>query len=138
MASEGFSNLLIRFGARDYDPTIGRWTTKDPIGFNGGDTNLYGYCGNDSVNCIDPEGEFAIPIVIILAPYLLHNRFTRSGEGKFPEPYSQRISIGNTPGRKFEIGMSRRGRIDIKIGSLRQTLTKVGNPPQFCPIEKGE
>ncbi|MEQ1723741.1 MAG: RHS repeat-associated core domain-containing protein, partial [Pseudobdellovibrio sp.] len=22
---------LIRFGARDYDPTIGRWTTKDPI-----------------------------------------------------------------------------------------------------------
>lgn len=27
---------LIRFGARDYDPTIGRWTTKDPIGFAGG------------------------------------------------------------------------------------------------------
>lgn len=32
---------LIRFGARDYDPTVGRWTTKDPIGFAGGDTNLY-------------------------------------------------------------------------------------------------
>ena len=24
-----------------YDATIGRWTTKDPIGFAGGDTNLY-------------------------------------------------------------------------------------------------
>jgi RHS repeat-associated protein len=34
---------LIRFGARDYDPEAGRWNSKDPIGFSGGDTNLYGY-----------------------------------------------------------------------------------------------
>lgn len=32
---------LVRFGARDYDPETGRWTAKDPIGFAGGDTNLY-------------------------------------------------------------------------------------------------
>ena len=37
---------LVRFGARDYDPTIGRWLSKDPIGFNGGDTNLYRYVAN--------------------------------------------------------------------------------------------
>lgn len=29
--------------ASDYDPEIGRWTSKDPILFGGGDTNLYGY-----------------------------------------------------------------------------------------------
>ena len=40
----------------DYDPTIGRWTTKDPIGFAGGDTNLYAYVGNDPVTGIDPTG----------------------------------------------------------------------------------
>ena len=34
---------LTRFGARDYDPEVGRWTAKDPIGFAGGDVNLYGY-----------------------------------------------------------------------------------------------
>jgi RHS repeat-associated protein len=34
---------LVRFGARDYDPETGRWTTKDPIRFAGGDANLYGY-----------------------------------------------------------------------------------------------
>jgi RHS repeat-associated protein len=47
---------LVRFGFRDYDPDTGRWTAKDPIGFAGGDTDLYGYCLNDPVNWVDPSG----------------------------------------------------------------------------------
>ena len=47
---------LVRFGVRDYDPETGRWTAKDPIGFAGGDTNLYGYVLNDPVNWVDPWG----------------------------------------------------------------------------------
>jgi len=47
---------LVRFGARDYDAETGRWTAKDPIGFAGGDTNLYGYVVNDPVNWVDPLG----------------------------------------------------------------------------------
>jgi RHS repeat-associated protein len=49
---------LVRFGARDYDPNVGRWTAKDPILFAGGDTNLYAYAGSDPVNFIDPTGLF--------------------------------------------------------------------------------
>jgi RHS repeat-associated protein len=48
---------LVRFGARDYDASIGRWTTKDPIRFAGG-INIYLYCENDPINCIDPTGLF--------------------------------------------------------------------------------
>lgn len=47
---------LVRFGVRDYDPEVGRWTSKDPIRFNGGDTNLYGYVLQDPINGIDPSG----------------------------------------------------------------------------------
>jgi RHS repeat-associated protein len=50
---------LVRFGARDYDAETGRWTTKDPIRFGGGDANLYGYVLNDPINLIDPTGLFS-------------------------------------------------------------------------------
>ena len=38
---------LVRFGARDYDAETGRWTSKDPIRFAGGDSNLFGYVTAD-------------------------------------------------------------------------------------------
>lgn len=47
---------FFRFGARDYDPSIGRWTTKDPIRFAGGDTNLYAYVEGDPMSKTDPSG----------------------------------------------------------------------------------
>ena len=47
---------LVRFGYRDYDPDIGRWTAKDPIFFAGGDTDLYGYCLNNPIHLIDHLG----------------------------------------------------------------------------------
>jgi len=47
---------LVRFGARDYDPAVGRWTAKDPLWFKGGDTNLYAYVQADPLNATDPTG----------------------------------------------------------------------------------
>jgi RHS repeat-associated protein len=47
---------LVHFGRRDYDPAIGRWISRDPIGFASGDVNLYAYVSNDPVNAIDPSG----------------------------------------------------------------------------------
>lgn len=52
-------DLFLTF-TRVYDATLGRFTTRDPLGFGAGDTNLYRYVGNDPVNRTDPSGLFDI------------------------------------------------------------------------------
>ena len=44
------------YRARYYDPQAGRFVTKDPIGFAGGDVNLSTYVQNDPINSVDPNG----------------------------------------------------------------------------------
>ena len=56
---------LIRFGARDYDPSVGRWTSKDPIRFDGSGLNFYVYAWNDPVDLQDPTGRVPIPFPIV-------------------------------------------------------------------------
>ncbi len=48
----GLQNNLHRW----YDPAVGRWLSEDPIGFGGGDANLYRYVGNESTGYVDPSG----------------------------------------------------------------------------------
>jgi RHS repeat-associated protein len=47
---------LIKFGVRDYDTELGRWTCKDPVGFYSGTTNQYAYVSNDPINWADAFG----------------------------------------------------------------------------------
>ena len=42
---------------RQYDPNLGRWLSRDPIGERGG-KNLYGYIRNNPTNGTDPLGLF--------------------------------------------------------------------------------
>jgi RHS repeat-associated protein len=48
---------LLRFGARDYDPSVGRWTARDPLKFRGSPLNLYDYAQGDPVNYVDLDGQ---------------------------------------------------------------------------------
>ncbi|MBN4058960.1 RHS repeat-associated core domain-containing protein [bacterium AH-315-J04] len=49
-------------GARYYDPAVGRFMQRDPIGVSGG-LNVYEYVGNIPTLHVDPSGELA-PILI--------------------------------------------------------------------------
>jgi RHS repeat-associated protein len=41
---------------RAQDPGTGRWTSQDPLGFAGGDVDLYRYAGNSPAQFSDPSG----------------------------------------------------------------------------------
>jgi RHS repeat-associated protein len=51
------SEISLQFNrARYYNPNDGRWTSEDPIGFGGNDSNLYRYVWNIPVRLRDPLG----------------------------------------------------------------------------------
>jgi len=49
-------NGFLYMRARYYDPKVGRFISEDPIGFAGGDVNLYAYVQNNPITRIDPLG----------------------------------------------------------------------------------
>ena len=54
--SGGARRGLYNYRNRFYHSGIGRFLQPDPIGFWGGDVNLYTYVGNDPINWTDPDG----------------------------------------------------------------------------------
>jgi len=60
-------NSIFRFVPRKsavFDPTIGRWQSKDPKSFDAGDTNLYRFVGNHPSYATDPSGLWEEPPLI--------------------------------------------------------------------------
>ena len=51
---EGGNLYLMR--ARFYDAGVGRFLSEDPVGFGGGDWNIYSYVGNNPLVNSDPNG----------------------------------------------------------------------------------
>ena len=55
---------LLFYRARYYDPSRQRFLSEDPIGFGGGDVNLYSYTFNSPTNFTDPTGEI-VPALLV-------------------------------------------------------------------------
>ncbi len=62
---------LYFYRARYYDPATGRFLSEDPIGFAGGDPNLYSYVFNNPINLTDPDGEN--PFVYAIIRFIVKN-----------------------------------------------------------------
>lgn len=53
---------VMDFRNRWYHPALGRFLQVDPLGFGGGDNNLYRFCNGDPINGSDPDGLWQLVI----------------------------------------------------------------------------
>ncbi len=129
---------LTRFGARDYDAWAGRWTVKDPIGFGGGDTNLYGYTFKDPINFTDPNGlcgGFCVGGIVVLT-YLLIDTAIDIANGfdeatKKNEQYNNELQTiidmanGKNTGASCPDAQATRGEAFKAIGNTAEAMSRL-------------
>ena len=86
-----------------YHAQMGRFINRDPIGYEGGDRNLYRYVGNRSVSAVDPFGKQAgggimVPPTPLPAPGMAGTNAQRLlGMGYFFTSYCSAFRSHNTP-----------------------------------------
>ena len=119
---------LYFYRARYYDPRAGRFLTKDPIGFDGGDVNLYRYVRNNPINLIDPSGLEADCIkekkCIGRARILKGNPATIGKQGAFP---SIKVIEGSAAVIPEQFGGMTKVQLAPYIGKISGTLGGKGS-----------
>jgi len=102
------ANCFYYMRARYYDPVNGRFISEDPMGFNGGDVNLYVYVQNNPLLVVDPSGLWAGGISLDISTI---NPFTSSGGGTYGVNIEYTSSGGlhvygyNTPNEQGSAGL---------------------------------
>jgi RHS repeat-associated protein len=122
---------LVRFGFRDYDPDIGRWTAKDPILFAGGDIDLYGYCLNDPINFFDPDG-----LILEADPYDPSSYFPLPSESFLIQTEISSMIFATASGLSgYPQGVIVFGGINLIAGGVKSAI--YSNTPCNDSIKKG-
>jgi uncharacterized protein RhaS with RHS repeats len=137
-------NGLLYMRARYYDPEVGRFISKDPIGLLGG-LNMFTYVQNNPVNLIDPTG-FDVTITInrttytqnsivgtisvnstvinsTFSGYTLENRTPPNTNLPVPPgTYPASVRTDNTPNRVELTGVPNASNVQIHVGNTPSEL----------------
>lgn len=122
---------LTRFGRRDYDAQIGRWTAKDPILFGGGDANLYVYTIGDPINWVDPSGlaTCACPVSprLISLQELSNIIYNETASLSGPGVSEARLNIAHVVVNRYTTGITG-GVATSQLSSQAQRAVSSGDP----------
>lgn len=89
------------YGARHYDAALGRWHAVDPMAEKYYEITPYGYCLNNPLNRIDPDGKQVIPVPMPYAPLPFYSPIT------YPQSYhlpSDQQIMRHASGKFAEVG----------------------------------
>lgn len=122
---------LYFYRARYYSPTLQRFISEDPMGFNAGDPNLYAYVANDPVNNTDPSGRSLIGrIVRRLAKPLWEGRKITMREAQLIRRAERDVIVDSERlGRQVESGAFKNDRTAGEM--LRHDPHEPGYNPHF-------
>jgi RHS repeat-associated protein len=114
---------LLYYRARWYDPQVGRFISEDPIGFKGGDVNVYNYVAGNAVNLRDPNGQWSTEAHNYIISEAFKNCLSQPQLQKLKEAsrYVDRIA-GQTEANAYQHGM--RG------GHMKAFRSGMGRPIQ--------
>lgn len=129
---------LIYFGARWYDPEVGRFITVDPAEDGG---NWYAYCRNNPINAIDPGGEYTIYRAAFRnAGGMIHGITRKFYTGKIKFMVIMKFSDPASVLAKYGIGLIATKKIKAAIlaSDLIQNLLIKGDFQEAIKIIAGE
>jgi len=140
---------LYYYRARYYDPQLGRFLSQDPIGFNGGDQNLYRYGFGNGINNTDPFGfrgkGGAVKDALSDFGEGFKDGFTGGPPGDFPQNKSLAEKAGEKAGEMTrdaigdaiadEIGDSVEDKIDNAKDALERARERMNEPNPEPPME---
>jgi RHS repeat-associated protein len=107
MGREDDGTGLFYYRARYYQPRFQRFIAEDPIGFLGGDWDLYVYTGNNPTNLTDPSGHIAGQILggTFGAAYAFYNAYNTPGVSTSQIIQSTAVGFGTGVLSSFTFGL---------------------------------